>query len=424
MYHKRALSFLEKTTDTFSITKCLNSLGVTYRKLNLEKEAFESYFKSLKLAEKINNKRSTSISLNGIGNVFLNTEQYDKALYYFKKALEVEKEIQNSRGQEYGFANIGEVYLHKKQYDSTYYYFSKSLALALKNPRKESLAIKYTLFGLLYQSKGEYQKSIDYYQKSLPALIAYKNTRYLGKSLLNIGINQLHLKQYDKAYNNITEGLQSAKRIKSKENITLGYQALVEYYSLTNDYKNALLAHKKVKTFHDSIVNEASQKSIISTQIAYETLEKDKQIQRLAKENEASEEKAKTNYTRLLITGVISFVSILFLVISLYLYHKNSDLELQHKNSELQNYLLQISELKDQAKNNVVSLVDLTQKFEEYKLSSREIEVLTFISNGLNNEEISKKMFVSKNTIKTHISHIYTKLDVRNRVQAIKKISI
>ena len=54
-YHKRALNLLNKTTDTFSKVKCLNNLGVTYRKLNLEKEAFNVYFEALDLSEKLKN---------------------------------------------------------------------------------------------------------------------------------------------------------------------------------------------------------------------------------------------------------------------------------------------------------------------------------------------------------------------------------
>jgi len=46
-FHKRALSYLNKTTDTLLKIKCLNNLGVSYRKLNLEKEAFDFYFQAL-----------------------------------------------------------------------------------------------------------------------------------------------------------------------------------------------------------------------------------------------------------------------------------------------------------------------------------------------------------------------------------------
>ena len=264
---------------------------------------------------------------------------------------------------------------------------------------------------------------MDEYTKAVPDLKKYKNKRYLSKSLINIGIDELHLKQYDKAYTHIIDGLSLARKINSKENITLGYEALVEYYSLTNDYKKALKAHKQAKVFHDSIVNIASQKSIISTQIAYETAEKDEEIKKLAIENELSELKAKNNFNRFIITAVVSLISIAFLLIFLYLYRRNSDLELQQKNAELQNYILKISELKDQAQNHNTTDKDISNKFKEFKLSRREIEVLTHISNGLNNEEISEKMFVSKNTVKTHITHIYAKLDVKNRIQAIQKIT-
>ena len=423
MYHKRALTYFNQTTDTLSKIKCLNSLGVTYRKLNLEKEAFDYYFQALKLSEIIKNDRSIAIALNGIGNVFINTEEYDKALFYFRKALAIELKNENPKGQEYGFANIGEVYLNKKVYDSAYYYFNKALALAKKYPRREGEAIKYTLLGLLYQKKGDYQKSIDYYLRAVPSLTKNNNIRYLSNALINIGINQLHLKQYPKAFENISEGLKSAKAINSKENIMLGYKALVDYYSLAKEYKKALNAQKMAASFHDSIVNESSQKSIISTKIAYETAIKDKQIQKLAKEKEESQQEAKTNFYRLVIISIISIISILAFGIIFFLYRKNSDLEIQHKNSELQNYILQINELKDRSKQSSDgNQEDFTEKFKSFDLSKREIEVLSNIANGLSNDEIATKMFISKNTIKTHIKNIYVKLDVKNRIQAIKKI--
>ncbi len=422
MFHKRALTYFEKTTDTFYKSKCYNSLGVTYRKLNLEKEAFENYLKALKLAKSLDDARGISIALNGIGNVFLNTEQYERALDYFKQALEIEISQKNHRGQEYGYANIGEVYLALKKFDSAYSYFNKSYNLSLKFPRKESVAIKHTLFGKLYQEKKEYQKSILEYQKSLPDLKKYKNKRYLSKALINIGIDQSYLKEFSKSYKNISEGLTLAMEVKSKENISLGYDALVNYYSLNKDYKRALKAHKQAKIFHDSIVNLASQKSIISTQIAYETEEKDKEIHQLAIDKTTIATRAKSNFRRFIITAIVSLISIGFLLVSLYLYRKNSDLEIQQKNAELQNYMLKIDELKNQATSNTVTDKDISQSFKNFNLSKREIEVLTYISNGLNNDEISEKMFVSKNTIKTHISHIYSKLDVKSRVQAIKKI--
>jgi len=423
-YHKRALTYYEKSTDTLSKIKCLNSLGVTYRKLNLEKEAFAHYFQALNLAEKIDSKKSIAIALNGIGNVFINTEEYDKALKYFKKGVDVETKSQNEKGQEYGFANIGEVYLSKKQYDSASYYFNKSLDLAKKNPRKEGVAIKYNLLGLLYQKEGDYIKSTESYKKAIPQLIKYNSLRYLSNTLINIGINQIHIKNYSEALENIEQGLQTALTIKSKENIMLGFNALTKYYTQTSNYKKALESHKKATKYHDSIVNASSKESIISTQIEYETQKKDEQLKKLAIENEQRTQEANANSKILLWGSIFSILLITTLVFSIYLLRKNKKLELEYQNSELQKHILQINKLEDLVNNNSSIPPKLDSiKIKNYELSKREAEVLELITNGFSNDEIAEKLFVSKNTVKTHIKNIYSKLDVKNRIQAMKKIN-
>lgn len=423
-HHKRALNYLSKTSDTLLQIKCLNNLGVSYRKLNLEKEAFDFYFQALDLSEKINHVKSITIALNGIGNVFIDTKEYDKALHYFKRVYTYDLKNENIRGQEYSLSNIGEAYLYNKSYDSAYYYINKALALTKEHKHKQSEAIRYNLLGLLFQKKGDFQKSTEFYKKAVPLFTNENNIRYLSNTLINVGKNQLNSGNFKIAEENIKVGLSSAKMIKSKENISLGYNALVDYYTLTKNYKKALNAHKIATAFHDSIVNEASQKSIISTQVAYESAHKDLQIQKLATENEKNQNKAKTNFYRLLFILIVAIIGILFLSYLLYLYRRNSDLEIENKNSELQNYLRQINELKDKVDKKVtLDNKNFTDNFTNYELSKREKEVLTFLTTGLSNEEIAEKMFVSKNTIKTHIKNIYSKLDVKNRIQAIKKIN-
>ncbi len=54
-------------------------------------------------------------------------------------------------------------------------------------------------------------------------------------------------------------------------------------------------------------------------------------------------------------------------------------------------------------------------------LSKRELEVLVYLSQGKLIDEIAEKLFVSENTIKTHLKHIYKKLTVNNRTEAVKK---
>ncbi|HVF11784.1 MAG TPA: response regulator transcription factor [Actinomycetota bacterium] len=52
-------------------------------------------------------------------------------------------------------------------------------------------------------------------------------------------------------------------------------------------------------------------------------------------------------------------------------------------------------------------------------LTSREVEVLELVAQGLANSEIAEALFISETTVKTHVAHIFTKLDLRDRVQAV-----
>jgi DNA-binding NarL/FixJ family response regulator len=55
-------------------------------------------------------------------------------------------------------------------------------------------------------------------------------------------------------------------------------------------------------------------------------------------------------------------------------------------------------------------------------LSAREHEVLVLLSKGLFYKEIAEKLFISVGTVRQHIHHIYKKLQVQNRTEAINKL--
>lgn len=71
--------------------------------------------------------------------------------------------------------------------------------------------------------------------------------------------------------------------------------------------------------------------------------------------------------------------------------------------------LAQIPEIKNQ---NIIS---------EHSISKREKEILEYLAKGLTYDEISSELFISVNTLKSHIYRIYTKLNVDNRTEALNK---
>lgn len=54
------------------------------------------------------------------------------------------------------------------------------------------------------------------------------------------------------------------------------------------------------------------------------------------------------------------------------------------------------------------------------RLTPREVEVLTLIAAGLSNQEISRRIFVSEATVKTHINNLFAKAQLRDRTHAVR----
>ena len=53
------------------------------------------------------------------------------------------------------------------------------------------------------------------------------------------------------------------------------------------------------------------------------------------------------------------------------------------------------------------------------QLTPRELDVLRLVAQGKTNSEIAEELVIGETTVKTHVTHIFTKLDLRDRVQAV-----
>ena len=71
-----------------------------------------------------------------------------------------------------------------------------------------------------------------------------------------------------------------------------------------------------------------------------------------------------------------------------------------------------VEQLEEDKKENNENLM----KIESF--TKREYEVLTLIAEGLDNREIAERLFISEKTVKNHVSNIFRKLDVNDRIQA------
>ena len=73
-----------------------------------------------------------------------------------------------------------------------------------------------------------------------------------------------------------------------------------------------------------------------------------------------------------------------------------------------------------QSKNTKDEGVIDQSRLEELKISKQEHRVLGLMSDGLSNMEIANQLFISENTVKTHVSRILSKLNAKRRTEAVK----
>ena len=99
------------------------------------------------------------------------------------------------------------------------------------------------------------------------------------------------------------------------------------------------------------------------------------------------------------------------------------------KNAEIQTIIQAISEVyrggspmsRSIARKVIESFHSQGLKEIKYNLSKRESEILTWLSKGYRYKEIAEKLYISTETVRTHIRNIYGKLQVQSRTEAINK---
>ncbi|HIK37794.1 MAG: response regulator transcription factor [Geminocystis sp.] len=62
----------------------------------------------------------------------------------------------------------------------------------------------------------------------------------------------------------------------------------------------------------------------------------------------------------------------------------------------------------------------MEKKWENPVLSDRELEIIELVATGLTNQDIAKKLDISKRTVDNHISNILTKTKTENRVELVR----
>jgi len=415
---KKAVETARIGNDTLQWANALNDQGQVYKDMFLFNQAIDSYFEAFKLWELKKDSSGLAIAYGSIANTHFYQEDYRKSLEYNFKKLPITQKLGDMWETNKTINNIALAYSDLNQNDSALIYARKSLKIAQKRNYPVGVANSCDIMSNAFLKMNKPDSSYSYSKKAVD--IAERNkSQALASYLINLASALEKQKNYQAALSKAKEAHDLAKNRNDAHTQRAASFLLSEIYHRINQREMAYQYLTKYLRLNDSITNKEYMRKVTRLDIQHEYDKKQRaaeyEIEILDKNNQLKTEKLRKTWITLIALLLLSLAgaTISFLVI------RNKNHRIDQMNLELRNYLFQLEQLKTEEKNEdpVLSLI------ENYGLTQREAEIMELIATGIGNEEIAKKLFVSKNTIKFHIKNIFIKLDVRNRVQALQKMA-
>jgi len=376
------LSYYQQISDTLAIKKVYNNLAILYEEMEFPQKALSFHRQALKLGVLLNDSMTIAKTSNNIGVLYMELlHNNDSAMFYFQKALPIFENSQKTNNNNLAtlYLNMAYVNTGKKNYEYAIKELDKALKISKNNNDKSSEARVLRAYGNLFIDRGEYNKAKKYFEESSELF-------------------------------SVTE---------EKLKVIESYYQLFRVHNLLGQTNLAVEYVDKYIQMKDSLLSEKNRKLVVQLESKYQLQEKNKSIQLLEYENLAKERSIRTR-TVLLISMMI--ILILFFVI-FYHYSKGKLAQEEKMRLEIDNYLLEINIYKERAHMSEIEREErLMAQIKKFELTKREGDVLMCMYEGKKNIEIADDLYLSINTVKSHVKNIYIKLDVRNRKDAISRV--
>ncbi len=447
----KSYEIILRNSGEMATDNILNNLGGVCYYTGRYEEGMQYYLKSLKIREqKKDNTLPKSInniaqSYNNLALLLKAQRKYTEAIEYYKKALVIKSDLGDTNGLITVSNNMGTVYMKMDSLDLAKVHFLNALEVTDSSQQYDQYAMVLNNIGTLHGRKHELEEAIAYYDQAL--LLYTRVGDQLGVATVFINQASVYLEENDFIQTDILaeKALKIGKTISSPSVITTALQLLIE----TNRAKNPSKALELTEYYHqikDSIYDTNAQARMDRMMVMYETQKKETTIQLLEQEadlikkenilTEAENKKKdsiieKNRYIKwALIAGILLILVSSFLVIQ-WLRNKKR-LSEERAQQQIEKFQRELDFLQHALQKNTeeakTSLPIHIKKNEINRyllnpMTDRELEVLYLIAEGMSNKDIADQLFISVNTVKTHVLRIYEKLEVQNRTQAAVKAS-
>lgn len=347
------IEYFSKVGDSLKVAKGLYCIGIVYNNLGDDDKNLAIQFRILKIYERENNKSSAAHTMNSIAGTYWRTHRYKDAIVAYNKANEIYNTLGNKARYGMGLQNLANVYVSMKKYDSARQFYAEALRLIRDHGSDAEIAYILGNLGDLYEELNDYDQALSYNLQALNIRRKLSQKKSLAVALVGVGHMYSIMNLYPQAEKYLTEGMTIARAIGSKNLLQESYLELSDMFAAKNDFKKAYSFKNLSDQWKDSIYNEESIKQVNELQAKYETLEKDKQITVLAKENEIKDKEAQRQSTlkQAFIGGFVLVIILTGLITYTFRQRLQNQRTLTAKNKEISeiNFRHQLGELEMKA---------------------------------------------------------------------------
>ncbi len=432
---EKALVIAEKNDYKLGLADCYGWLGYLNDIKGNISEAIDYNLKSLQIIDLLDYDEGYPTPLNNLGHLHSSLHNYDQAIKYYNEAIVFNTKLNREKSLGSNYNNLGLAYREMGNYPKSLEFHHQAIQLRTRINDKKGLTHSYSNIGSTYEDLHELDTALFYYLKASKLNREINHKRGLATTLYKSANIYLVNEKDETAKKLALEALEIAIEIDYLYQTKESAKVLYKLEKRKGNTKSALSYFEIYSSLHDSLNSLDNQKAVLKSQYQFEynqkalidSLEKDKIIV----ENQLLEEKnrlviSKNSIQKLWLT--ISILGLIILISTLYFYRKSTIAKMEGFRSEIKLRLNETLSLKNEiakrnSTNSSFNLSGLNVVLED-KLSTREQEILDLLVTGLSNKEIGEKLFISVNTIKTHLLSLYNKLDVKNRTQAAVKGNI
>lgn len=434
---EEALIISEKIDYKFGMACSYNSLAIVAKKEGNYALAIKNYIRAidyLDYGDPETNQTGRGILYRNIALAYKEMNDYDRAEKYLDKALTISKQQKDTFNIIQCYDTRGSVHLRKGDTLRGREAYAAGIELAQQFDEPGLMAV------VLLNSTHLYNPLTD---RSKVENMLYEAQRFfasiddlLGTAETHLSLGELfnHNKQSAAALTELLKGLALSKQIGSKELSSKFYNELQQTYSQLNRYEEAyryLLLSKQLK---EEMLHEKNVRTIAEMETRFELKEQQQELQATQRELKLKKADARLK-EQLLYIVIATAVLLILLIVAWVLRYRERKKRLQVETDlKISTYELELETLRNVVYSNLdhqevapskpelsVDLRRINNSLSN-PLTERELEILEQLSAGFTNKQIAENLYISVNTVKTHLMNVYVKLDVSNRTQATQKV--